>query len=254
MVLAGMLVLDFIKERKANPLPLCITGVFGGSMIAYQVWVTIWDPVFANWNAQNVTPATAWWDFLLSFSPVLLVAVAGIIIGRKKMLHEKGVLILIVWLVGAVLLILLPVRLQRRFILGLYIPLAGLAVYGCNILMGRYRISAGLLYKLVLGLSIPTNVVLLLAGAVGAFSNNPAIYLSVAEKDALVWLADQPAGECLVLAAPQLGMYIPGNSGCRVMYGHPYESMNAEQEKARVEAFYRGEMSMDEAQDYLQRS
>ena len=37
MVLAGMALLDFIKERKANLLPLILTGVPGGSMIAYQV-------------------------------------------------------------------------------------------------------------------------------------------------------------------------------------------------------------------------
>ena len=249
MVLGGMALLDFIKVRKANLLPLILTGIFGGSMIAYQVGVTIWDPVFASWNAQNVTPATAWWDFLLSFSPVLVLAVAGIILAKKEILKERSV-ILAVWLVGAVLLILLPVRLQRRFILGLYIPLAGLAAYGCKLFSGRYKFSSDRLYKLVLGLSIPTNVVLLLAGVLGAISKNPAIYLTQAEQDALLWLEAQ-AGECLVLTDPQLGMVVPGHSGCKVMYGHPYESINAALEEARVEAFYRGDMSLEEEREYL---
>ena len=250
VVLAGMALLGFMKDQKANMLPLILTGGVGGSMIAYQVGVTIWDPVFASWNAQNVTPATTWWDFLLSFSPVLLSGVAGMVLERKEILKEKRV-ILAVWLVGAVLLILLPVRLQRRFILGLYIPLAGLAAYGCKVFADRYKVSAKRLYRFVLCFSIPTNVVLLLAGVLGAVGKNPAIYMTQAEKDAMVWLADQPVEACLVLAAPQLGMFVPGHSGCKVMYGHPFESMNAEQEEARVEAFYRGDMSMEEAREYL---
>jgi hypothetical protein len=250
MVLAGMALLDYVKERKANVLPLILTGVFGGAMIAYQVGVTIWDPVFASWNAQNVTPATAWWDFLLSFSPVLLVAAMGMMLARKEIRQEKVVL-LAVWLVGAVVLILLPVRLQRRFVLGLYIPLAGLGVYGCKVLAKRLKVSPARIYKLVLWLSIPTNVVLLLAGVLGAASKNPMIYLTQAEEDALRWLANQPAGECLVLAAPQLSLYVPGRSGCKVMYGHPYESVNAQQEEARVEAFYQGNLSEEEAWAYL---
>jgi hypothetical protein len=249
MVLGGMALLDFIKERKSNLLPLILTGVFGGSMIAYQVGVTIWDPVFSSWNAQNVTPATAWWDFLLSFLPVLFLAVTGMILARKEIMKER-IVILAVWLVGAVLLILLPVRLQRRFILGLYIPLAGLAVYGCKIFAERYKISSDRLYKLVLGLSIPTNLVLLLAGVMGAISKNPAIYMTQAEGNAMGWLEAQP-GECLVLTDPQMGMYVPGKSGCKVMYGHPYESMNAEREEARVEAFYSGNLSLEEEWAYL---
>ncbi len=249
MVLGGMVLLDYFRTRKVNVLPLIVTGVFGGSMVAYQVGVTIWDPVFANWNAQNVTPGPAWWDFLVSFSPALLASAVGLFLGWKKIIQEKAV-ILIVWLAGAILLILLPIRLQRRFVLGLFIPLAGLAVYGCKVLVEKYKVRFAMLYKLVLGLSVPTNLVLLLAGVSGSLSKNPAIYLTQAESDAMLWLQSQP-GECLVLADPQLGMFIPGHSGCKVMYGHPYELIRAEQEEAQVEAFYRGEMSPEVAKDYL---
>ncbi len=81
------------------------------------------------------------------------------------------------------LLILLPVRLQRRFILGLYIPVAGLAVYGCKLLAERRNVSSERISKLLLGLSIPTNVILLLAGVLGVFSKNPMIIYEAAEKE-----------------------------------------------------------------------
>jgi len=196
-----------------------------------------------------VTPAPVWWDFLLSFLPALLLAVAAIFVSQKD-IRQMRVVVLAVWLIGAVMLIWLPVRLQRRFILGLYIPVAGLAAYGCRVLEGKLRVSSSLLYKITMGLSIPTNVVLLLAGILGALSQNPVIYLTRAEQEAMRWLGQQP-GECLVLASPQLGMYIPGHSGCKVMYGHPFETVNATFEEEQVERFYSDGMQEGDACDYL---
>lgn len=249
MVIAGMVLLDYLTQRKANLVPLITVTVFGGAMIAYQVAVTIWYTVFSSWNLQNVTPAPVWWDFLLSFLPALLPAVAAILVSRKN-IWQTRVVVLAVWLIGAVVLIWLPVRLQRRFILGLYIPVAGLAAYGCRVLEGKLRVSSSLLYKITLGLSIPTNVVLLLAGILGALSQNPAIYLTRAEQEAMQWLGQQ-SGECLVLASPQLGMYIPGHSGCKVMYGHPFETVNAAFEEEQVERFYSDDMQEGDARCYL---
>jgi hypothetical protein len=37
-------------------------------------------------------------------------------------------------------------------------------------------------------------------------------------------------------------MFIPGQTGARAFYGHPFETIEAKQKKAMVEAFYRGEI------------
>lgn len=249
MIFAGLAAVDQIKKKKVNYLPLILIGVFGGAMIAYQVGVTIWDPVFSAWNAQNVTPVTAWWDLLLSFSPVLLVAMGGVWLSRKDMLETKA-FVLVVWLVGAILMMVLPVNLQRRFVLGLFIPAAGLGVYGSKKIAEHFKFNRDRLYKIVLGLAVPTNVILLLAGVLGALSKNSSIYLTRAEQEVMLWLEAQPR-ECLVLADPKLGMFVPGHSGCRVMYGHPFETVNAEKEEEKVESFYSGGLSVEEEWGYL---
>ena len=47
------------------------------------------------------------------------------------------------------------------------------------------------------------------------------------------------------------GCMCPDTAAAKFLYGHPYESMNAEQEEAGVEAFYRGDLSLDEEREYL---
>lgn len=249
MVLGGLLAFDLLTHQKVNVLPLVWVTVFGGAMIAYQVAVTRLDTVFYNWNLQNLTPAPAWWDLLVSFLPALLAALAGILAVVKGMPRSKKSL-LVIWFAGAIVLLCLPVNLQRRFMLGLYIPVAGLAVEGCRWISNKWRMSSGFLYKGLLVLSIPTNVVLLLAGVFGAITHNPAVYLTRSELQAMEWLAQQP-GECLVVSSPQTGMYLPGHSGCQVMYGHPFETVNALEEEERVESFFGGQMTENEARQYL---
>lgn len=250
MILFGLAVLELFHKRRVNWLPVLGVFVLGGAMILYQVWVTQADPVFFSWNQQNVTPAPPWWDILLAFSPALLLAVVGLAASVRRLSGDR-VMILAVWVVGAVVLISMPVSLQRRFLLGFYIPVAGLAAAGVSWLEQRGRFSGRRIFTVLWVLSLPTNVVLLMAGIFGAFGLSPMIYVSRAEDQAMRWLAEQP-GECLVLASPQMGMFLPGHSGCRVMYGHPFETVNAAQEEMRVTSFYAGEMQSAAAAQYLQ--
>lgn len=249
MVLGGMFFIDFLEKKKSNPLPLVLVAVFGGAMIAYQVAVTRLDPVFYEWDIQNVTPTPAWWDMVVSFLPALLTAVAGIVAVVKRK-TENRLSLLLIWFAGAVVLLSLPVNLQRRFMLGLYIPVAGLAVEGVHYISDARRISSRLIYRAMLVLSVPTNIVVLLAGVFGVLTHNPAIFLTVGEQAAMDWLVQQP-GECLIVSSPQMGMYIPGRSGCRVMYGHPFETVNAIEEEELVEKFISGQMAESDAWRYL---
>ncbi len=217
----------------------------GGLVLIYQYAVTLTDPVLAGWNAQNLTPAPPVWDFLLSFSPALLLALAG----GWALWRQPGAplrTVLPVWLLAGVVLVYLPFNLQRRFLLGLYIPVAGLAVWGIR----RLRLWRGL-YALVLLLSLPTNLLVLAAGVFGAGSHDPAVYLTRGEYAALQWIeANTPAG-ALVLCGDESGLLVPAYTGRRVLYGHLFETVAAEGEKATVQRFYRGEMTAQQGRQLL---
>jgi hypothetical protein len=67
------------------------------------------------------------------------------------------------------------------------------------------------------------------------------LFIQRSELAAFSWLRANSSPEDVVLASARVGMFIPGQTGRRVFYGHPFETLRAKQRLAQVEAFYRGE-------------
>ena len=88
---------------------------------------------------------------------------------------------------------------------------------------------ARLLAAVVLLLSLPTNLLILLAARHGVVTRDPQIYLSRDEAQALDWLEANTPETALVLASPDMGMFIPAHTGRRVIYGHPFETVDVGQ-------------------------
>jgi uncharacterized membrane protein len=55
------------------------------------------------------------------------------------------------------------------------------------------------------------------------------------------WLDGEVGRSNVLLASPVVSAWIPGWTSGRVVYGHPYETLNAEQKQAEVEAWYAGD-------------
>ncbi len=255
IVLGGTFGVRILLDRQGGtsfqlrtPLLSLVAVLLGGlPVLVYDIWVTYTNPVFAAWNAQNLTPSPPWWDTLVSLSPALLLA----LIGARWLIKpnyrpegdapspfaEQGWLIPLVWAGLGLVLLYLPFSLQRRFMMGLYVPLAALAVVGVDALAKhRRRFRLGMI--LVLAVSLLTNVVVLFSGLYGARTHDPAIYLTAGEADALAWIEENTPEDALILAGPEMGMFIPAHTGRRVLYGHPFETVDAEeQEQALIDFF-----------------
>jgi hypothetical protein len=91
---------------------------------------------------------------------------------------------------------------------------------------------------LVVALAAPTLLLILALAVFGSLSHEPAYYLSGDEARAMQWIEGNTPPHALILAAPETGLLIPGLTGRRVIYGHPFETINAEQEQAAVERFF----------------
>ena len=81
-------------------------------------------------------------------------------------------------------------------------------------------------------------VVVLIAGAA---SRSPSIYLTTDEFAVLTWLHDHAQFDDVVLAAPETGAFVPAFAGQRVVYGHPFETIEAERKKKLVTDFFAGQ-------------
>jgi hypothetical protein len=126
--------------------------------------------------------------------------------------------------------------------LGFYVPAACLGIIGLQ-QMTRDR-PRKWLWPLIFSLSILTNVLLILAGIFGVQSHAPAIYLEKTESQALTWISANTPTNSIILASPDMGLFIPADAGRRVLYGHPFETVNAAQEKAQVQSFFKGNLAL----------
>lgn len=123
--------------------------------------------------------------------------------------------------------------------MGMFVPIAGLAVLGLNSLVERYKFRS-VPAAVVLALFIlPTNLMILLTSFYGIQTHDALIYLSRGEEEALNWIAANTAPDALVLASPEMGLFIPAHTGRRVFYGHPFETINADVNEKQVEQYFK---------------
>lgn len=238
---------EVVAGKKLSQLPLSdlaknILYILAGGLpiLAYYVWVVKTNPAFAAWNAQNLTPSPPISDFLVSFSPVLWFAIAGAVFVYRRGHRSKR--ILLTWAGLGVLLSYIPLGLQRRFLMGLYIPLAILAVIGLGRLLAqsqkKYRLGLALLFLLV----IPTNLIILATSIFGIQTRDPLLYLTTDEVQAFDWISENTGPDAIILSAPQTGSFIPAHTGRRVLYGHPFETGDAARMEELVEGYFSGEL------------
>ena len=211
---------------------LAAFGFGAAPVVAYDVWAVTANPSLAGWNRQNLTPSPSLLETGLAFLPLLALAVP--VLWSRVSWKNPAVRFLVIW--GATNLVLLyaPFGLQRRLVLGLYLPLVVLAGMGASVL-ARWR---KWLPTAVLLLTLPSHLVVIGAGLAAALTQDPRLVLTVDEVAAYRWMEASLPPNALVLAGVRAGNRIPAFADVRVLYGHPFETPSAASERAWVEAAY----------------
>jgi hypothetical protein len=262
-VLAGMVVWELLDWRAAGssqarpPARLVAwlwrTGLVllgGAPFLVYDFWIARSHPALASWNAQNLTASPPVWDVALALSPALILALPGAWWAVRRQVYSAR--LLFVWAVLGLVLIYAPFELQRRFMMGIYVPFIGLAGFGLHSLAERASKWARPAPALLLFLSLPTTLLVVLAGFANAQARDPWLYLRRDEARVLEWMDANLPQRTLVLASPESGMFIPAYTAERVIYGHPFETANADTEKEAVMRFFQaGQAGAQAAADFL---
>lgn len=233
VVSAGIAVLDLLGRSKIHWQAAFAFLIPGGLGILYQFIVIRSDPVLALWDRQNQTVSPPLGDLLVSFSPILILAAVGVVWSIRR--RNRVVDMLAGWLLLGLALIYVPFNLQRRFMFGYMIPVAGLAAYGLAELKTKQRHWIGIG---ALCLSVPTLLILIFGGTQAVKNNDSQLVIAQSEMHTFSYLVQNSRPGDLILAAPETGMFIPAYTGLRVIYGHPFETVNAKTELAAVENFF----------------
>lgn len=241
----------FIKEllsvREVGVL-LVVIGC-GLPFLIYEIWAVSADPVLSEWHAQNLTPSPPLWNTLLSLSPPLIFALLGI----KRTWQTPSGRVLIYWLFLGAALIYFPWSLQRRFLLGYYIPLTGMAVLGIRMMADRFKIKFRTWGIILIIMVLPTNLIILTSAIQAVGNHDPRIYITQNEMAAFNWITESTREESVILAAPETGLYIPAYTGRKVIYGHPFETTKAEKKEEMVKNIYGGEWSIKQNLSFFEK-
>ncbi|KXK24088.1 MAG: hypothetical protein UZ15_CFX003000436 [Chloroflexi bacterium OLB15] len=241
----------FLRQRK---LPAYLVR-YGAALIlplipmaVYLVLVVSTNPAMQIWNRQNVTAAPNPLYFLLGFGLPLIVALPGIFRAVRRF-EQDGDRFMLLWLLCIIAFVYLPTNIQRRFSVGIMIPITYFAVRALQeFWYPRMKRSGKRLFTVaVFSISVISPLIVLVLPVLPA-ARAPelasGVLLEADYVDAFNWLARRD-GDGVVLAAPVVGAWIPGYTGLRVVYGHPYETLNAEAKKRQVEAWYAAGDSAD---------
>jgi hypothetical protein len=112
--------------------------------------------------------------------------------------------------------------------------LAGLGWYSLTVKLSRSHLLTVILILLV----IPSNLLVVSAGLLGVAQGEPAVIHYGEELTAYQWVADNLPRGSLILAAPTTGNRIPAFAPLRVLYGHPFETPDADAQKLIVEELF----------------
>lgn len=226
-------------EAGDRALRLAAFAFGGGIWLVYDYWILRTHPVLKAWTAQNLTLSPPLVDYGLGYAVLLLPAVIGLLRARPQVSPEGRLLLL--WAGLGALLLYAPVAFQRRMALGLFYPLAALAALGLAQLAGSARRFA-LVVLMMLLVGLPSNLLVAIAGPAQVARGDPQLVVSEADLEAYRWIKQNVEPGDLILAAPYTGNRLPAYADVRVLYGHPFETPNAERARAEVEAAFSGSM------------
>ncbi len=224
-----------------------------------NMWaVSAANPTFAAWMSQNQTPSPALWHYLVAFGPVLILAGLGVYGTMRRRLTLEDWMLLS-WIICIVVLLYAPLGLQRRFAMGLMLPLAIYAGRGLRrVLMQsvkrRYRTRV---LASVFALLLPSTIVGILLPILGSPlpENAPFFFISPARHEMYNWFNSEAEPNALVLAEKSTSLFIPVYAPeQRVVFAHEFETLNAEARQSAVAAFYTGrncEVVIVESVDYI---
>jgi hypothetical protein len=246
-----------IQERRLPRLPsgrLVLVALAASPILIYYLWMLRTNPHISRWMAQNITPSPPLWQWLSAYGILVPLAAAGA--WRSATRRTPADWLLLAWAGGQLALMLFPISLQRRLSTGLHLPLCLLAAVGWREVIA-HRLAARrrrVLEAALLLIAFPSNLLLLLAGPHAVLTRDPYVLLSDDQWEAMAWLREQVPAEAVVLTDDELGTIVPAwGGGARVVYGHPFETLEAEDKRTAVNQFCSGRLSAEEGASLLGR-
>ncbi|PJF40992.1 MAG: hypothetical protein D6737_02435 [Chloroflexi bacterium] len=212
----------------------------------YYAAVVRYNAAFSEWNSQNITLAPSPVVFVLGFGFPLLLALPGIYRAVRQF-EPDGDQFMLLWLAAILIAVYAPTNIQRRFSIGIMLPVAYFATraiedFWFQYWSRRWRFRA---FAAVLAFSSLSFLLVLFVPILPALTGNPqqseGVFLERDYTTAFQWLENRAQSTDVVLASPKVSIWLPAWAGTRVVYGHPFETLEADAKKEAVINWYQDE-------------
>jgi hypothetical protein len=240
-VLGVYLVLLTWRERRlpwGEVLATAAVTVGAAPIVLYDLYAFRTNPALSAWSAQNLTLSLPPWDYALGYGLILVLALGGTVSALRR--RQVADLFLIAWTSSVVILLYLPFVVQRRFITGFHVPLTLLAALGLEqVVWPRIRARRrGLVTGMIIAFTALTNLFVPVMAVAGMAQEKTPLVMSRDEVAACDWLSEHTAWTDTVLAPTESAQFIPAWAGNRTVYGHPFETIDADRKEAETMHFY----------------
>jgi hypothetical protein len=212
----------------------------------YDFAVFRYNEIMGAFNRQNQTPSPAIYLYVFGYGLLLLLALPGLVRAARRF-ERDGDQFMLIWFIVNVIGLYAPFNLQRRLAMGLIIPIVYFAVraledYWFYKVSEKWRAPA--MIALIVFM-VPTNVFMLGIPLFGVVYDpdsglDKGLLLETEYWNTIEWLNDHGEPDAVVLASPNVSLWIPAYTPEVVVYGHPYETVPAKVRLKEVEDFYRG--------------
>jgi hypothetical protein len=256
-----------------RPVPRGLPAALGALVVGaalpvlYQGLVLSRDPIFGSYVRSAFTPSPSPWRFLLAFLPSI--ALGAIAVPRVLARRRPRDLLLLAWPVATTILLYAPTDVQRRFALGVQIPLAILAGIGVFEVLWplvarrataalprtRHRRLAGAVLLVAALAASALSGVTVVRADIAAYRSAaypqyvPAEFVRVARR-----FGETTKEDAVLFCDPSLGYFVPGLTGRRVFAGHYDLTIGLPAKLQALRAFFDAGSSDEARREFLGRA
>jgi len=243
-VMGAAWVVKTVRERRIlwrEFAAAAVAALVSAPIVVYSAYVFTMQPVYATWSAQNLILSPHPLHYVVAYGLPLALAMLAV---RQVWRDDGPAWLALAWVGVVPLLVYLPISVQRRLAEGVQIPLSLLAAWGMHEIQMSVVWRRVVCAMLLIVMSLTNG--LLVGGSCLALRGQPApIYRDAEEIAALDWLSAQVDADDVVLASYETGNYLPVRVGARVVLGHGPETVDIEDKRKLVAAFFDSSTSDD---------
>ncbi len=217
-------------------------------LLVYNLLILTRDPIWSQFTSQNETLSPPPSFYVWGFAPFWVFAIFGMIKSIREQNRVFGAMT--AWVVGGLALAYLPVLIQRRFLLGITIPLAALAMHGIQSLIERLPVSfpfikrrKNLMFFTYVLIASISSAFLILNSSLYVLTRPEKLFYPKGIESAAQWLIENASPNEFFLANVETSQIITQRTQLKTYVGHEMETLFFHNKEAVMKEYFNGTLS-----------